>query len=544
VNGLVEFLQKLGAARIAAMMAVTLALVGFFAYILLRFTSPTMVPLYTDLSMTDASAIVRQLEGQSVPYELRRDGSVILVPEQQASALRMRMAENGLPSGGGVGYEIFDKSDGLSATSFLQNVNKLRALEGELARSIRSIGQVDAARVHLVIPERPLFSRDAPEPSASIVLKVRGELGTPQIRAIQHLAASAVQGLKPARISIVDESGRLLADGAQPDDPASRGEEKIAGMEVRLKNQIEGIIERIVGPGRARAEVRAELDYSRVTQTSDQFDPESRVIRSTQAREETAESNQAEQGVTVGNELPNAQGQQGNNNQVERSNKSDETTNFEISRTTRTQVEEAGRLKRLSVALVVDGVYSTNAAGEVSYTPRTQEELNQLAALVRSAVGFNQERGDTVEVVNLRFAVPPGVQIPADEGGLSMLGLTKDDLMRLSEQGALIIITLLVLLLVVRPLMKRILAPEKAPEAAAGGGEQMIMADGAMGALPAPDGDDIEMPQSAAARMVEMAQVNGQIQAQTLQRVGELAANNPVETVSIIRQWLNEPATT
>jgi flagellar M-ring protein FliF len=537
VNGFVGFLQRLGPARIAAMLAVTLALIGFFAYILIRFTTPQMVPLYTDLSLSDASSIVKELDTDGVVYELRRDGTTILVPQLQVAPLRMKMAESGLPTGGGVGYEIFDKSDGLSATSFLQNVNRLRALEGELARSIRSIDKVDAARVHLVVPERPLFTRDALEPSASIVLKVRGDLSGPQIRAIQHLSASAVQGLKPARISIVDETGRLLADGAQSEDVAAQGEEKLAGMELRLKSQLEGIVERIVGPGRARAEVRAEMDYSRVTETSDQFDPESRVIRSAQAREENNESVQTEQGVTVGNELPNAQGQQGNNGPREKSSKSDETTNYEISRTTRTQVQEAGRLKRISVALVVDGVYATNAAGEVSYTPRTQEELNQLGALVRSAIGYDEKRGDKVEVVNLRFAVPPGVQVPAAEDDLLLLGMTKEDLMTLAEQGALVLISLLVLLLVVRPLIKRMIAEEKRPEAS----QEALSADGTLEALPPPD-PEMPVPTGAAARMVELAQVNGQIQAQSLQRVGELAANNTGETVSIVRQWLAEPA--
>ncbi len=542
MNDFVASLQKLGPAKLAAMGIVTLALIGFFVYVGLRMAAPNMSVLYTDLPLSDASSITRELDSQNIKYELRNDGSTILVPQDQVATLRMKMAESGLPAGGGVGYEIFDKSDGLSATSFLQNVNRLRALEGELARSIRSIDRVASARVHLVVPERPLFSRDAVEPSASIVLRVRGTLGNQQIRAIQHLAASAVQGLKPERISIVDETGNLLADGAQAQDIATLGEERVAGLERRMKSQIEGMIERIVGTGRARAEVRAEMDYSRLTETSDQFDPESRVIRSNQTSEENSEITEAEQGVTVGNELPNAQAnQQANAGPKERSNKADETTNYEISRTTRTQTYEAGRLKRLTVAVVVDGVYTTNANGEVTYTPRTQGELDQIAALVRSAVGFDEQRGDKVDVVNLRYAVPPGSQLADGAEGALFLGLTKDDLMALTEKGVLLVLALLVILLVVRPVLKRLTSPqpstaEVAKLGNAGG------AEGEMTALPAPEDENALAPVGAAARMIDLAQVNGQVQAQSIQRVGELAANNPNETVSIIRQWLAEPA--
>src|ERR1700726_1945272 len=197
-----------------AMIAVTAALISFFGFVIMRVTTPQMTTLFTDLSTEDSSAVIKDLERQAIPFELRNDGAVIMVPKDKVTRLRMKLAETGLPKGGGVGYEIFDKSDALGTTSFVQNINHLRAMEGELARTIRSIDRVQAARVHLVLPERPLFSREKVEPSASIVLKVRGTLETQQVRAIRHLVASAVNGLKPERVSVVDEAGRLLADGA------------------------------------------------------------------------------------------------------------------------------------------------------------------------------------------------------------------------------------------------------------------------------------------------------------------------------------------
>src|SRR4249920_1452591 len=177
------------------MAAVTLALVGFFAFLILRVTAPQMTPLFTELSLEDSTAIVKDLERQGVPFELRNDGAVIMVPKDRVTRLRMQLAEGGLPKGGGIGYEIFDKSDALGTTSFVQNINHLRALEGELSRTIRAIDRIQAARVHLVLPERPLFSRDKAEASASIVLKVRGMLEPQQVRAIRHIVASAVNDL-------------------------------------------------------------------------------------------------------------------------------------------------------------------------------------------------------------------------------------------------------------------------------------------------------------------------------------------------------------
>ena len=205
------------------MAAVTLALVGFFGFVIMRVTTPPMATLFTDLTYEDSSAIIKDLERQGIPYEMKNDGAVIQVPKDKITRLRMKLAEGGLPKGGGIGYEIFDKSDALGSTSFVQNINHLRALEGELARTIKAIDRIQAARVHLVLPERPLFSRETPEPSASIVLRVRGALEPQQVRAIRHIVASAVNGMKAQRVSIVDESGQLLANGAAGDGAADGG---------------------------------------------------------------------------------------------------------------------------------------------------------------------------------------------------------------------------------------------------------------------------------------------------------------------------------
>jgi flagellar M-ring protein FliF len=547
VQGLGELLTRLGVARIAAMAAVTVALIGFFAFLIMRVTAPHMVPLFTDLSFEDSAAIVKDLERQAIPYELRNDGAIVMVPKDRVSRLRMKLAEGGLPKGGGIGYEIFDKSDALGATSFVQNVNHLRALEGELARTIRALDRVQSARVHLVLPERPLFSREKNEPSASIALKVRGTLEPQQVRAIRHLVASAVNGLKPQRVSIVDETGRLLADGATPDGLGGEigAEERQLGFERRLREQVEGIVSSVVGPGRARVQLTASFDFNRITQTSDRYDPEGRVLRSSQTREETSTSNDREGQVTVGNELPGAQQQQQQQQPAgprEASRKSEEIVNYEISRTTKTEVVEGGRVNRISVAVLVDGVYSKNDKGETVYQERSKEEVDRIAALVRSAIGFDQKRGDQVEVVNLRFADVPGQPISEPTGWLGFLHFTKDDIMYAVELLVMLLLGLVVLLMVVRPLVKRILAPEPSRKleqdvaaALAAGDVKAALAAGA-------DVEDIPVVPSPTAKMIDIAQVQGQVHAQSVQKVGELADRNPHETLSIIRNWLHEAA--
>jgi flagellar M-ring protein FliF len=551
VQSLVEFVKTLGAPRIAAMGAVTLALIGFFAFLILHVTTPQMTPLFTDLSLEDSASIAKELDREGITYELRNDGNVIMVPRDKVARLRMTMAENGLPKGGGVGYEIFDKSDALGTTSFVQNIDQLRALEGELARTIRSLDQVQDARVHLVLPDRPLFSRDKVEPSASIVLKLRGTLQPSQVRAIRHLVATAVSELRPQRISIVDEQGQLLADGAG-DDTAAGGaaaDERQAAYEKHLREQVESIVSSVVGPNHSRVQVAADFDLNRITQTSDKFDPDGRVVRSSQSREETSASNQGNNNeVTVGNELPGANQRQpaaaaaANASPRDQSRKTEEIVNYEISKTTKTEVIEGGRLNRLSVAVLVDGTYAKDDKGNVTYQPRSKEELDQIAALVRSAIGFDQKRGDQVQVVNLRFAETAANPIVEPTGWMSMLHLTKDDIMSLIETLVMAVLGLIVLLLVVRPLVRRIITPDEralARSGAGGGlpGTAVAAITGQSGADPAKTAES-----SQTAKMIDIAQIQGQVHAQSVQKVGELADKNPRETVSIIRSWLNDSA--
>ena len=538
MNGLSEAFQKLGPQRLAAMLAVTLALVGFFAFVIIRVSQPAMGVLFSELQFSDSSAIVKDLESRGIKYETRQDGQTILVPRADIPKLRMDMAAKGMPSGGNVGYEIFDKGDAFSSTSFVQGINHLRALEGELARTIRTLGRVAGARVHLVIPERRVFERDREPPRASIALKLRGELEQGQVRAIRHLVASAVEGLKPERVSVVDESGRLLADGAAEQGTAAVAEERQTAFERRLKSQVEEIVASVVGQGRTRVQVTTELDFNRIQQTAESFDPESRVLRSTQTRSEQSQSTESQGQVTVANELPGNQRGGAQGNVRDGSQKNEEVANYDYSKTVRTEVMEGGRVKRLSVAVLVDGLYSRAANGETGYQPRPQEDLERIGQLVRTAIGFDSKRGDTVEVVNLRFAEPPrAVEITEPTGIWAFLQPTKEDIYRAIELGVLAILTLIVMFAVVRPLVNKVLAPEeirkKIAEATGGliGGDPAASGNSA---LPAPP------PDSAVGKIIELAKVNGTAQAQSIERIGEVVKSNPQEALAILRTLMNQ----
>ncbi len=558
VSGIIDQFSKFGAARLAAMLAVTLALVGFFGFVMLQMSKPSMSVLFSELSNQDVSAILKDLDTRGVKYELRGDGQTILVDKTVVPRLRLDLASKGIPAGGGVGYEIFDKGDAFSSTSFVQNINHLRALEGELSRTIRSISRVQAARVHLVIPEKRLFERDREPPRASIALKLAGELDATQVRAVRHLVASAVDGLKPERVSIVDERGRLLADGAQAEQGmAGLGvEERQQAIEKRVKAQVEDIVASVVGHGRARVQVSAALDTNRVESRSETFDPESRVVRSSQNRTEAATTTEQNGAVTVGNELPGAQGGQGGATPPrDASNKNEEVVNYEISRTTRTEVLEGGRIKKLSVAVLVDGAYTRTPAGEMAYAPRPPEELERIGQLVRTAMGFDEARGDKVEVVNLRFAeAPPAVSDLVEQSLMQrLLSFTKEDIVRFAELGVISLLTLIVLMVVVRPLLKQVLAsdvPARAMPSFMREGRVVIeergTGDPAGFSSVSGGASAAEIAQLSAdapsERMLAVAQIKGQLKAQSVEKIGGLVAQNPADSVAVLRGWIHEKA--
>ena len=555
-----QSIARLGATRLVAIMGVGAAMVAFFVFLTTRIAAPAMSLLYADLDLKDSAQIAQRLDALSVPYQIRGDGSQILVPADQVARLRMSMAEQGLPRGGSVGYELFDKADSFGSSGATQNINQVRALEGELERTIGGMGPVQAARVHLVLPRRDLFARDAQEASASIVVKLRGaeRLSKGQVASIQQVVASAVATLKPNRVSVVDGAGTLLArgDGQDANSATNVGAGQYqTDYETRVARGVEDMLERSLGPGRARVDVRADIDFDRITTNSESFDPESQVVRSTQTVTQNDDSTTGgnDQPVTVTNNLPNQQAAPNPNaaNQGRTKNaRNEETINYEISKTTRSQVREAGEVKRLSVAVLVDGTYTTKPDGTKEYAPRSPDELKQITALVRSAIGYNEKRGDAVEVVNLKFAQPeePTATAAAPTG---FLGFEKADLIRIGETVTLAVVALLVILLVVRPLMLKLLEGGGAPIAADAGALLGAAGMAARPQLPAPAGMQPAIPAMAQAalpvpvprppgldQMIDIGQVEGRVAASSIKKIGEIVEKHPEEAVAIVRSWM------
>ena len=545
MDALLNSLRNLGPTRLALMGGVVLAMIGFFIYITTRLASPNMDLLYKDLPPKDVSRITQILDSQAVPYEMGQGNTEVLVPTKDVARVRLLLADQGIPGGGSMGYEIFDEAESLGTTNFMQNVNLVRALEGELARTIQSINAVSTARVHLVLPKRELFSRDRQDPSASIVLRMSGgnRLEKGQVLAIQHLVATAVPSLVPSRVSIVDDKGKLLAAGFEDENDigvmADKTAERKNIFENRLSRTIEELLEKTVGFGKVRAEVTAEMDFDRVSTQEEVFDPDGQVVRSTQSIEQSSNAQDSEGAspVSVGTNLPDAnlggvEGISSSQNEA----RTEETVNFEITKKVINHVREIGDIKKLSVAVLVDGRHIENDDGDLVYQPLPDEEMELLATLVRGTIGFDADRGDIVEIINMEFA-----EFAQEEEELELFfGMDKNDMLRLAEILVLSIVAILVILLVVRPLISR--AFEAMPSATALAGERLLADQTGGPALTGPGGAPIPadaMPEEEQfEELIDIDRVEGRVKASSVKKVGEIVDKHPDEALSILRNWM------
>ena len=554
MNPIAELLRQLGPVRVAALAATGIAVLGFFIFLSSRLSSGGMALLYGDLDPQDSGQIIQTLQSKNIPYDIKAGGKQIFVPGDQVLQLRVSLAESGLPGGGSVGYEIFDSNQGIGTTNFVQNINLVRALEGELGRTIGAMRNVRGARVHLVMPRRELFSREKQEASASVVLQVQGSarLGNEQVQAIQHLIAAAVPGMDPQKISVLDDRGQLLARGNGDSASAAAGtaDEMRVGFENRMRQAIIELLERTVGLNRVRAEITAEIDYDRVVENAEIFDPDSQVARSTQTVQENENSseNDDQDTVTVQNNLPETEATAAGagTSAASQVSRTEETVNFEITKTIRNRIKESGQIKRLSVAVLVDGKYVENNDGDKVWQPRAADELAQLETLVKSAVGFNEQRGDSVEIVNMQFVKLEPLEF--DDGSL-FLGISKEEFMQLAEILVLAVVGLLVILLVVRPVLTRLF--ESMPTALAGGpagalGDQEGVAlaqltgpeaTADMAELLEEDEED-EEDDSLLDQMIDINQVEGRVRASSLKQIGEIVDKHPEEAIAIVRNWM------
>jgi len=527
VGNLIANLRTLSNGRLITLMGAGAAILLALVYLTMKMAAPAMVPLYTGIESEAAGTVLQRLDQMGVAYQVQGE-STILVPADQAARLRMTLAADGLPSGGPVGYELLDNEQGLGVTRFQEDIRYLRALEGELARSIRT----------LVLPKREPFQRQAPSPTASVLVVMRGAatLGREQVMAIQYLVAQAVPNLKPQAVSIIDQQGTLLAGTAEDGQgqSAAQAADARAALESRMARSIEEMLVPHLGPDKVRVTVSADVDYDRVTERQEIFDPNGQVVRSTQTSSQSDSSTNNGNANTVGvaQNLPqqSTPTSSAGGGSSDNSSHKEETVNYEISSKTLETVRESGAVKKLSVAVVVDGTTKTDANGQSVYEPRKPEELQEIDRAVKAAIGFDEKRGDKVEVINLPFAAAAVVDATLPEPGI--MDFLARNAMTLVQWFSLGIVGIVLALFVLRPLITGLFKPAELPT---GGGVAALAGGDATTSAQLSHAATAELPASRHAS-------GGLAIGGPGQRVGEIVESNPEEAAGIIRNWMTEGA--
>ena len=533
MNNFIQSIKNLSPGRLASIAAIVIFLISFFVYLATKLNTGNYAVLYTDLEMEDAKQIVQHLETANIKYRLTKNGTEILVPEEDVNKMRIDTADLAMASkGSNVGYEIFDNTDALGSTNFVQNVNLIRALEGELARTIRSVDHIKSARVHLVLPKREMFSREEQMPTASVVIKTDGgKLSLESIHSIQQLIAAAVPKLDVKNVSIVDSAGNLLTNNFEDEEAVTVANNEALRLEQERKMslQVQNLLEKSVGEGKVRAQVNLDMDFDQIVTNEEIYDPDSQVVRSQATVTDNSTTDNVEQPVSVAQNIPNGDRVPAGTGSVSRKSRTEETVNYEISKVVRNKVKNSGTIKRLGVAVIVDGIYERNAEGKVVYRDRTPEEMEQIRSLVKSAVGFDAERGDMVEVANMKFASnQPEIE---EVNEVLIMGFTKDELIRIAEGIGVAIVAILVILLVIRPLINN------AFETNTANGEGRLLGDNAeednlllSNFLNEEDGEIDEL--------INMNKIDGRIKVSSLKKINDIVEKNPDAAVNIIRGWL------
>ena len=514
--------------KITALVGVAGAIAGVIVLFLWS-NQPTFAVLYSGLAAEDAGAVIGKLKEQKIPYQVTGPDTV-LVPENRVYELRLQLASQGLPQGGTVGFELFDRNN-MGMTDFVQKLNYRRALEGELARTVGQLSEVQQARVHLMIPEKTLFTDKKEASSASVVLKLYGgrSLSDGQVQGIVHLVASSVEGLNLQHVTVVDTHGNILskvADASYGSQLSNFQTDYQRNLEKQMEERVQSMLERAVGSGKVVARVSAVLDFKQVETTEEKFDPESQVVRSEQRSQENTSG-----GTTLGGGIPgvlsNVPGARAENPQSaaekgtsSQSKRTNEVINYDISKSVSRIVEPVGTVKQLSVAVLIDGAYAATAEGGKEavqkYIPRSEEEMKKYDDIVKKAVGYNAERGDQVEVVNIPFET----NIPSNEGETAEpAGRNVSFLMPFIKYGVTTVAMVLIFLFIVKPLMKTLTSP----------GVPRVP-----GAFPFPSGAQ----RAGALEGGAFPQIGRE--GEVKEHVTRVVRENPQQTAKLIKSWISE----
>ncbi|NOY44092.1 MAG: flagellar M-ring protein FliF [Deltaproteobacteria bacterium] len=519
-----ELWGRLTATQRLTLVGVTAALVAGLTALVLWAGAPEYTLLFSRLTPEDAYQVVEKLKAEGVPYRLESGGTAVFVPADRVYEVRLQLAGEGIPQGGLVGYEIFDRSS-FGMTDFAQRVNYARALEGELTRTIRHMEGVQGARVHLVLPEKKLFETEAEPASASVVLQLAPgrSLTAKQVRGVVYLVSSSVEGLSPERVTVVDTRGNVLyrQEGDEPGFLAASQLEYKRAFEKDMERRVRDLLERVVGAGSAVVQVAAEFDFSRVEETAETYDPEGVAVRSEERVSETTTGPTGPAGVpgVASNVGQGATAQAGGKGGE--SSRETETVNYEVSKRV-TRVEKGpGTLKRLSVAVAVDGTYREGENGR-EFVPRSDEELARLKALVEKAVGADSQRGDAVEVTSIPFQ--PGEVAVARAGPW----WTSPELLPYARYGLILVLAVLLVFGVLKPLVRWLTRAPEAPEIT----EPVTVAEMEKRLEEEAEEEEVHIEEKTPTEAVRRELLK--------QRLLEMIRREPEVAAQLIRSWLTE----
>ncbi len=562
VEQTINLYKEMPLARKILMGVVAFAMLGGFAAMFIWANKTEYKPAYSGLNPEDAAAIVDRLKTAKTPYRIEAGGTTIMVPADQVYDVRLSMAKDGIPKGSGVGFEIFDKTD-FGTTEFVQKINKGRAIQGELARTIRAFDEVKDARVMIVFPKDSVFVEETKKPSASILLELKSELSEDKVAAVAHLVASAIEDLTPKLVTIVDTTGRILFEGKSEEEKARIDARNLADSQYKYKmryettlaERIQTMLERIVGKDKAIVRVTAEMDFSTSNTNEEIYDPferETTFVRSKQILAETGQTRQESSGTPSSVNPVVPPGGTVDAGAMAMTDKKNDTINYELSRRTRQTIKPMAVVQRVSVAAVVDGKYEfkTDDSGNRSktYVPRSQVEMQQFSDIVVKAMGFNEARQDQVSMECFPFA-------SIDEIGVAEPELTGWRAVQKAYGRTIanVLLVILLFLFVIRPIIKTFQGIQSTVEKEAlPGGSIDILEDGTE---PEPlsfvemDADEQRVFLDAmdkAAREAYIDQMSPSERASYMEniRIPEKAAyyarKDVIKATNIIKVWLSE----
>lgn len=523
-NRIREYFRTLPATQRISYIGGVLIFFGALGFLVYAANRPDYTVLYSNLAQSDMGEIAQALKAKKIEYRIS-EGS-IEVPRGQLYETRLALAADGIPRGAGAGFEIFDQQK-LGSTEFVQKINYQRALQGELARTINGIDEVQESRVHLVLPEDSLFKEDNKPPSAAVVLKLRSgaRIDQKKLQGLVHLVAATVRGLQEDRITVMSTDGQVLFKKNSPDETLQLSNTQIERkerMEEDMRQKVQSMLEQVVGPSRVLARVSLDIDLNQVQIAEETYNPDSAVVRSQQRSTETSEGREPggkgnpDTPINLeGKLLQNAPSEEGGA-KGKQFNRQREVVNYEINKTSKQIVQMPGGIRKISAAVIVDGRYEMKAGEDgkqkQAYVPRSSEEMKSIEELVKKAVGYNEMRGDQITVSNIPFVsnVAGSEMVQAGNRWVQMLKTYQKVLMNIG-------LALVILLFVVRPFMRKF---------------HQVADD--IRKLPAPAGASAE--EQISALLLDQPTDKISIRKQS----AALVKHNPEKATEIIKSWLKD----